>query len=143
MRVLKLPHFFSQIAGWVGLVIGAKGATVKQLMQDFGVQIRVHDDFPGEMLVLRPWHCMRAPPRLPCLPAGKETAVVSGERPAAVDAAIAKIKSMIDIARAAGPPANTRPAFMRAVQLPVGSESQVIGIGGATIKAICQVRRGR
>jgi len=36
-----------QIAGWVGLVIGAKGATVKQLASDFGVQVRVHDETPG------------------------------------------------------------------------------------------------
>ena len=74
--------------------------------------------------------------------AGKETVVISGDKPAAVEAAIAKVKQLIDAAKSTGPQA-PKPAFTRVLQLPVGSESQVIGSGGLTVKAICQVRAAR
>lgn len=78
------------------------------------------------------------------LPAGKETVVVTGDKAPSVEACIARVKSLIDVARAAGPPgggtAHARPAFSRAIQLPPGAEAQVIGVAGATVKAICQVR---
>jgi len=79
----------------------------------------------------------------PILPAGKETVVVTGDKAPSVEACIARVKSLIDVARAAGPPGGTahaRPAFSRAIQLPPGAEAQVIGVAGATVKAICQVR---
>ena len=69
---------------------------------------------------------------------------MTGDKASSVEACIARVKTLIDAARAAGPPGggtpHARPAFSRAIQLPPGAEAQVIGVAGATVKAICQVR---